>query len=87
MPGRMQIGLPDDGRRAGFLTGNPIFRSRFSKYLQKSEFEMLSHAELFSAYYFLRARAIISYPELGFDSSTIYQQSHYSFEVVVGEFL
>jgi hypothetical protein len=48
---------------------------------------MLSHAELFSAYYFLRARAIISYPELGFDSSTIYQQSHYSFEVVVGEFL
>ena len=48
---------------------------------------MLSHAELISAYYFLRARAIISCPELGFDRSAFYQQSHYCFEVVVGEFL
>jgi hypothetical protein len=48
---------------------------------------MLSHAELISAYYLLRARAIISGPKLGFDRSVFYQQSQYCFEVVVGEFL
>jgi len=48
---------------------------------------MLSHAELISAYYFLRARAIISCPNLGFDRSAFYQQSYDCVEVVVGEFL